>query len=196
MLDSSNFHAIAYTLDWHPANHCSFIENIGLRQLHSASPVNINTFDTVIFEDYPKVPQKLWPAHCVSDTDGAKFHDELKIINHETDEMKRHVFFAKKGMNPDIDSYSPFFNTHKLQETDLNRDLESEEISDVYICGLAYDVCVASTAFDALKLKYRVVIVEDACRGVDTECIKSEKKALINRGALVVDSKQVNYFSD
>ena len=27
------FDVIAYSLDWHPANHCSFIENVNLRKL-------------------------------------------------------------------------------------------------------------------------------------------------------------------
>ncbi len=54
---------------------------------------------------------------------------------------------------------------------------------------------LASTAFDALTLNYRVVIIEDACRGVDKESIKRQKSSLINRGALIVDSKQVRLFS-
>ena len=53
---------------------------------------------------------------------------------------------------------------------------------------------LASTALDALNLNYRVVIVEDGCRGVDLECIKIQKRSLINRGALVVDSKQAYLF--
>lgn len=34
------FDAIVYTYDWHPADHCSFIENIGQRKLALNSPVN------------------------------------------------------------------------------------------------------------------------------------------------------------
>jgi len=51
---------------------------------------------------------------------------------------------------------------------------------------------LACTAFDALMLKYRVVIVEDACRGVDVAGIRRQRNSLINRGALVVDSRQVS----
>jgi hypothetical protein len=44
---------------------------------------------------------------------------------------------------------------------------------------------------DALSLNYRVVIVEDACRGTDLKSIEHEREKLINKGALFVNSKQV-----
>lgn len=56
--------------------------------------------------------------------------------------MHRKVIYAKKGVNPEVDSYSPFFNNQKGNETTLNEDLKNEGITDLYICGLAYDVCV------------------------------------------------------
>ena len=34
------FDVIAYSLDWHPANHCSFIENVNLRKISKYSPVS------------------------------------------------------------------------------------------------------------------------------------------------------------
>ena len=127
--------------------------------------------------------------------------------------MNRKVFYAKKGTNPDIDSYSPFFNNYRLNETDLHYQLEKEKITDLYICGIAYDVCVgkliifylinfwlevkyllfhlAYTAFDALDLNYRVCVIDDACRGVDLKGIKEQKEALAKRGAILVDSSQV-----
>lgn len=39
LLDSVNFDAICYSLDWHPADHVSFIDNITKRKIHSTSPV-------------------------------------------------------------------------------------------------------------------------------------------------------------
>lgn len=40
MLDNVPFDVIVYTLDWHPADHCSFIENVHMRKLSPNSPVN------------------------------------------------------------------------------------------------------------------------------------------------------------
>lgn len=35
------FDVIAYTYDWHPEDHCSFIENVGKRKISQISPVKI-----------------------------------------------------------------------------------------------------------------------------------------------------------
>ena len=48
----------------------------------------------------------------------------------------------RKGMNPDIDSYSAFWDNQKLAATNLVQELRERGVTDVYICGLAYDVCV------------------------------------------------------
>jgi nicotinamidase-related amidase len=55
----------------------------------------------------------------------------------------------------------------------------------LYVCGLATDVCVAATAENGL------VLIEDACRDVDTQAISDTKKKLIQKGAIVLNSKQV-----
>jgi len=113
---------------------------------------NFKLFDTVIFEDFPDVTQKLWPAHCIKESNGAELHENLKKIDPEFDPMNRKVFYAKKGTNPDIDSYSPFFNNYRLNETDLHYQLEKEKITDLYICGIAYDVCVGKfISFDLIN---------------------------------------------
>ncbi len=39
LIREASFNTIAYTLDWHPENHCSFIENVSMRKLSQDSPV-------------------------------------------------------------------------------------------------------------------------------------------------------------
>lgn len=39
MLETVPFEVVFYSLDWHPDNHVSFIENVGQRKLHSSSQV-------------------------------------------------------------------------------------------------------------------------------------------------------------
>jgi nicotinamidase/pyrazinamidase len=39
----------------------------------------------------------------------------------------------------------------------------------LFVCGLATDYCVASSAADALALGYRVVVVVDAVAAVDVQ---------------------------
>ena len=48
----------------------------------------------------------------------------------------------KKGFNPDIDSYSAFFDNKKLGKTNMEELIRKEEVTDLYICGIATDVCV------------------------------------------------------
>jgi len=193
LIDTTPFDVIAYTLDWHPKDHCSFVDNANMRKLHEKSPVtkDFKLYDTIIFEQFPNAEQKLWPAHCIQDTKGAALHSDLKQIDPETDEMKRKVVYTKKGCNPDIDSYSAFFDNCKLNETSLDKDLKQHQITDIYVCGLAADVCVAATAYDGLSLNYRVIYVTDATKGVDLNDIADQKKILINHGAMMVTSKQV-----
>ncbi len=40
LIETVPFDVIVYTLDWHPADHCSFIENVHMRKLHEKSPVS------------------------------------------------------------------------------------------------------------------------------------------------------------
>lgn len=47
-----------------------------------------------------------------------------------------------KGTNPEVDSYSVFWDNKKLTKTSLSTQLRERNITDIYICGLAYDVCV------------------------------------------------------
>lgn len=47
-----------------------------------------------------------------------------------------------KGTNPEVDSYSAFWDNSKLTDTKLEAQLKMRNITDVYVCGVAYDVCV------------------------------------------------------
>ena len=47
-----------------------------------------------------------------------------------------------KGINPEVDSYSAFFDNAKMGKTSLEELIKDEEVSDLYICGIATDVCV------------------------------------------------------
>jgi nicotinamidase-related amidase len=193
LLDTVPFDVVAYTLDWHPKDHCSFIDNVHMRKISDKSAVkkDFKVFDTVRFEAFPDEDQKLWPVHCVKNTLGSELHANLKKVDEKNDEMKRKVIYCNKGNKSDIDSYSAFFDNAKLNKTSLDNDLKSNKITDIYVCGLAADVCVAATAYDGIGLKYRVVFIEDACRGIDLDSIEAKKKLLTENGAVVVSAKHV-----
>ena len=97
-----------------------------------------------------------WPVHCVQNTKGAQIHAGLKNGD-------RVVY---KGTHIDVDSYSAFFNAPD-EPTRLHGSLQTQIINDLYVCGLATDYCVKATVLDALKLGYKVWVIEDGCRAVN-----------------------------
>ena len=56
----------------------------------------------------------------------------------------------KKGSTPYIDSYSAFFDNGKLQHTELEELIRKKDVTDVYVCGIAYDVCVGESRMHVL----------------------------------------------
>jgi nicotinamidase/pyrazinamidase len=142
----SHFDLVVATQDWHPPTHKSFAAN------HDSKRVG-----EVISLD--GLPQVLWPVHCVQNTEGAALHPSLNTQN-----IKR-VF--PKGEDQTIDSYSGFFDNGHRRATGLGDYLKSNNVEEVFICGLATDYCVKFTALDACELGFKVTLIEDACRGVE-----------------------------
>lgn len=52
-----------------------------------------------------------------------------------------------KGTNPEVDSYSVFWDNKKMTDTTLCGQLRLKNATDIYICGLAYDICVGAVFF-------------------------------------------------
>lgn len=142
------FEIIVATQDWHPRNHCSFAVN------HPGHSVG----DEILIKG---VEQRLWPVHCVQDTRGAEFATEL--------DRNRWEQVFQKGTDPEIDSYSGFFDNGRRKSTGLGEYLRERGVSDVYIAGLATDYCVKYTALDALQLGFKTHLLVDACRGINQE---------------------------
>ena len=63
-----------------------------------------------------------------------------------------------------IDSYSAFFDNCKAHDTGLAALLEAHGVTDVYCCGLVYDICVKSSALHGAEMGFNVTVIEDACR--------------------------------
>ena len=187
LIENVPFDAIYYSLDWHPADHISFFENVHTRKLDADSavqdPEKANVFDLVVFEGPPKTEQILWPAHCIQESWGAEFHKDLRIHPQGV--------IVKKGITPYIDSYSAFFDNNKLGKTELESLVRSRGITDVYVCGIAYDVCVASTAYHAQELGFRTVLIDDCSRGINFDGINGTKQKIKLNHGCVVDSTQV-----
>lgn len=140
------FDWVIATQDWHPANHGSFAAN------HPGRCIG----ETVELAGQPQI---LWPVHCVQHTPGAEFAPELNLS------AVGSVF--QKGLDPDIDSYSGFYDNGRRRSTGLGEFLREQGVDRVYIMGLATDYCVKFTALDARSLGFETRLILDGCRGVD-----------------------------
>jgi nicotinamidase/pyrazinamidase len=143
---SPRFDCVIATQDWHPSSHGSFAKNHPGHKPGEIIELNGLT-------------QVLWPAHCVQETPGAEFAKAL-----DTERITRVV---QKGTDPEIDSYSGFFDNGHRKATGLGDFLRDQGIEQIYVLGLATDYCVKFTALDARQLGFDVWLVEDGCRGVE-----------------------------
>src|SRR5215468_3954258 len=142
------FSNVVMTQDWHTPGHISFAS------VHSGK----KPFETV---DLPYGKQVLWPDHCVQGTDGASLSKDLSIPQAE--------LIIRKGFHKDVDSYSAFVEADGKTSTGLAAYLKAQGIKRVFVAGLATDFCVAWSALDGRKAGFETYVVEDACRGIDTQ---------------------------
>ncbi len=149
LLVKDEYKKVIGTQDWHPKNHKSFA----------------STHDKEPFSEYEAegIGPILWPDHCVQQTKGAKFNNEIYTKNFD--------LIIRKGYNPEIDSYSAF------QENDgtslgLAFYLKGLNIDEVDIVGLALDVCVKYTAEDALKNGFETNIILEGSKGIEQDSNK------------------------
>lgn len=142
------FDLVVATQDWHPANHGSFAANHPWRR-----PGQVI--------DLHGLQQVLWPIHCVQDSFGAQFHPKLNQAGITK------VFV--KGTDPEIDSYSGFFDNGQRKATGMGEYLKEQGVTEVFVLGLATDYCVKFTALDALGLGFDTHLIVDASRGVNLQ---------------------------
>jgi nicotinamidase/pyrazinamidase len=140
------FDLVVATQDWHPPNHGSFAANHPGKK--PGEQIDLNGLSQI-----------LWPVHCVQNTAGADFPSPL--------DKSRFSRIFRKGTDPEIDSYSGFFDNGHRRSTGLADFLREKEAREIYVCGLATDYCVKFTALDAIQLGFRTLLVLDACRGVN-----------------------------
>lgn len=122
---------VVYTADWHPESTPHFAKDGGI-----------------------------WPVHCVMDTWGAEFPEDLVVDGP----------VVRKGSNGE-DGYSGFFmrdhDTGQTIETELAGLLRQRDISHLVVCGLATDYCVNATALDGMKEGFKVRVLWNAIRAVN-----------------------------
>ena len=115
---------IVMTRDWHPADHCSFKANGGP-----------------------------WPPHCVQNTAGAQWAEELQVP------PAAHI--VSKATRRNTEAYSAFAGTS------LASLLRDWNVQRLFVGGVATDYCVRETVLEARANGFEVVLLGDATRGIN-----------------------------
>jgi nicotinamidase/pyrazinamidase len=164
---ATRFPHVVLTQDWHPPGHLSFA---------SAHPGR-KPYDTI---EVAYGSQILWPDHCVQATPGADFRNDLQIAHAE--------LILRKGYHREIDSYSTFFENDRTTHTGLGGYLRERGFTRVFLAGLAFDFCVRYSAEDARREGFDVVVIEDACRGIDVDGSMAETRETLRSLGVVSSS--------
>lgn len=152
LINSGEYKTIVATLDFHPKNHKSFASNNGK-----------NVGEII---DLNGVQQFMWPDHCVQGTKGAELHPDL--------EASKIQYFVNKGENPEVDSYSGFFDNDSKSQTRLNEILLRTGIKEIHVVGLALDYCVKFTAIDGQRLGYKTKVLLKGTKAVNIKPLDDE----------------------
>lgn len=142
--------AVFFTRDWHPKDHISF-------------------------KGYGGV----WPPHCIAETEGAKFHPNLRI-------PKDNKFIISKGTSKDFDAYSGF------QGTILESLLKERGIKRLFICGVATDFCVKNTLIGAINLGFETFLLEDGIKGVFEDSSEKAIELMLTKGAILINHHEIS----
>jgi len=140
-----NYSLVVATKDWHPLDHVSFASNHPGKKIGDV--IKVNNLDQI-----------LWPNHCVQETSGADFP---KTLNFKT--IKKIIY---KGINPQIDSYSGFYDNSKIRSTGLSDYLKTNNVTYIDYVGLATEYCVKFTVLDSIEEGFTTRIILNGIKGI------------------------------
>ena len=136
-----NYGWIVVTQDFHPDNHCSFVDNGGV-----------------------------FPPHCVQNTDGVNVYPALQGVLDDLmqQNLGLEIHYMQKGDLADKEEFSIFQNAHSGEK--LRRTIEEfQHFEGIDICGIATDYCVYETTKDLIAFypAKQVRIVTNCLAAVD-----------------------------
>ncbi|MCO4237803.1 MULTISPECIES: isochorismatase family protein [Pseudarthrobacter] len=122
-----------------------------------------------------------WPRHCVAGTRGAELHPDLDSEYIQAYFQKGQFAAAYSGfegllapedavptgerqpgaMPADADAYAPADNAIGLDDW-----LQSHDVEDVVVVGIATDFCVMATSLDAVQAGYSVTVIRSLTAGI------------------------------
>jgi nicotinamidase-related amidase len=169
------------SLDWHPEGHISFGKPEELPEIPGTKTTETNVYENIKkrlwsdgrTEDAHK-KQILWPAHCIQKKmEDSGVAESFDINNIQKTLPMINIKYVLKGFQDKVDSYSvvadavgeptPYiytgtyeslYNNYNPELIINNRfltQLENSKINNVYLTGIARNVCVYWSAMDLLE---------------------------------------------
>lgn len=128
------------------------------------------------FSDEPDMVDS-WPPHCRARTRGAELHEDLDPEYIQAYFRKGQFTAAYSGFEgilapeddvPSGDLKAGAAVTEVLDEEAIGLDdwLQSHDVEEVVVVGLATDYCVKSTALDAVQAGYTTTVIADLTAGI------------------------------
>lgn len=172
-INAANPEHVFISKDWHTPEHSSFVSAVQKAQgmLNFPSAAAIGEYGRGIAtgryakreftgkrawgKKEERLDQKLWPEHCVQNTDGAMV-DAAFMTTLSPANQKKAVTILK-GDTPDIDSYSVVADAlgsptpHDESGKSFLSILKESNIKKISLTGIARDVCVFWSALDILN---------------------------------------------
>lgn len=174
LIDVNNYSwkAIVGTKDWHPEGHVSFASQ------YDQPPYTTKTFQSPVKGSKETRLETLWPDHCIQESFGSAFPEEFAIpFNKMVKDQEIPVKLIKKGSSKDREYYSCFMDVWHDEHTDCEEFLKKNDITDVFIVGIAFDYCVLYSAIDCAALGFNTYVIQDATKAVAPESnLETEKQ--------------------
>ncbi|MEO9080206.1 MAG: bifunctional nicotinamidase/pyrazinamidase [Rhodanobacter sp.] len=168
LLRQRRFRHVVTTQDWHPRGHISFA---------SSHPGRLPFEQITLYGQ----PQTLWPEHCVQGSSGAELHPAIDWSTVDA--------VIRKGNDPAVDSYSGFRENHgpngDRPSTGLAGWLRERGVNEVFVCGLAREVCVLWTAQDAVTLGFKASLLWELTRPVTPDSDAATRAAMLGSGIVL-----------
>jgi nicotinamidase/pyrazinamidase len=167
-------HVASAISDYVDAHHTEFDHIVATQDWHIDPGEHFS--DTPDFKDS-------WPRHCVAGTRGAELHPDLDTEYIQAYFQKGQFAAAYSGFegllapedavptgerlagslpaDADAEDYSPAEDAIGLDDW-----LQSHDVEDVVVVGIATDYCVMATALDAVQAGYSVTVIRSLTAGI------------------------------
>jgi len=136
LIRSGQFSFIAFSRDWHPANHFSF----------SAEP---------------EFTDGSWPSHGVAGTANAEVHPALIAAARAAGVE---FVIISKGMEQNVEAYSAFDGINLETGRTLTEELRARQVKKVETGGLAGEICVKASVLAGIKEGFDMSLFEAGTR--------------------------------